>query len=207
MFKRVIENLTRCKFFRSKSDALYFLQFKIWHVIKFLIQNHASYENYFVQNHLFLKKINIRGHVFQKKNSSKSCCLKKHVHGNFAWLTGQIEPKRVLMCANFFFKICFLKIIFSSKSCFLKICLLSKSCLSKTLCFLQNLTRCKVFISKIRRVVKFCFKIGRSRKIWFKSWQISKLLLRNLIFLVFQVLDEWRYLLSTLIPIYFEEEN
>ena len=34
-----IENLTRCKTFKSKSDVFDYFYLKIWHVVKFFIQN------------------------------------------------------------------------------------------------------------------------------------------------------------------------
>ena len=35
----LIQYLTRCKTFKSKYDVFYFFYFKIWHVVKFFIQN------------------------------------------------------------------------------------------------------------------------------------------------------------------------
>ena len=72
--KKYIQNLTRCKKFKSKTDAWLISWFKIWRFVKkvdsktdktkkiwfkiwqdekFLIQNHAFYKNFFIQNHAF----------------------------------------------------------------------------------------------------------------------------------------------------------
>ena len=46
------QNLTRCIFFNSKSDALWKLQIQIWRVVKKLIQNLTSFE-IFLRNLIF----------------------------------------------------------------------------------------------------------------------------------------------------------
>ena len=64
------------------------------------------------------------------------------------------------------------------------------------------------FQSKIWRFLKFLIKIWRVRKFEFKIWEVSKFFSPKCEFyLVFQVLTEWRYFLSTLIPPYFKVEN
>ena len=67
--------------------------------------------------------------------------------------------------------------------------------------------------------INFFFKIVLFKKLfWFKTWRVVKTLIHNLtnfrtfsprsdFYLVFQVRTEWWYLLSTLIPTYFKEEN
>ena len=64
------------------------------------------------------------------------------------------------------------------------------------------------FQSKIWRFLKFLIKIWRVRKFEFKIWEVSKFLSPKCEFyLVFQVLTEWRYFLSTSITPYFEDEK
>ena len=94
----------------------------------------------------------------------------------------------VIFLCKVFFKVFFLKIMFSSKSCLLEKLISSKSCFLKkivfseicrvvkflfqklTRCiFFQNLTRCKTFISKSDALWNFCFKIWRFRNFNSKS--------------------------------------
>ena len=104
-------------------------------------------------------------------------------------LRGEMNQK-VIFCVQKFFKICFLKSCFSSKSCFLKLIFSSKSCFLK---------------------IFFFYKIVLFKNIFlFKIWRAIKLLIQNLtsqiispnidFYLVFQVPNEWWYLLPLLIP-------
>ena len=73
---------------------------------------------------------------------------------------------------------------------------------------IQNLTLRKTFQSKSDAFGNFYFKIWRVRKIEFKIWENIKFLSPKSDFsLVFRVLTEWWYFLSTLTTTFFREEN
>ena len=55
MYFLSIQNLTCCKTFKSKSDALYFFHFKIWHGVKFSIQNLLSTSSFQILAELLSK--------------------------------------------------------------------------------------------------------------------------------------------------------
>ena len=69
-------------------------------------------------------------------------------------------------------------------------------------------TRCKLFKSKSDVYWNFSFKIWRVKKIEFEIWHFLKFSSANSDFyLLFQVLTEGWYFLSTLITTYFKGEN
>ena len=80
---------------------------------------------------------------------------------------------------------------------------------SNALYFFQSkIWRFVKLLIKIWRVFKFFFKIWRVRKIEFKIWEVLKFFSPKCgFYLVFQVLTEWRYSLSTLTTPYFKEGN
>ena len=51
----LIQNIRRCKPFKSKSDVFYYLCFKTWHVVKFFIQNLLFKSSFQVLAELFSK--------------------------------------------------------------------------------------------------------------------------------------------------------
>ena len=160
--KKYTQHLTR-KIFNSKSDALYFLKFKISRVVLFSIQNLSRKENI----------------------DSKLCFLKKHEKCKICRFHGVKRTKTWFFCMQTFFKICHVEKF-----------------------LIQNLTRCMFFNPKS----------GALWKLQIKSWGFVKLSIQTLTrfktsspksdaYLVFQVLTEWWYLLSTLLPIYFKDED
>ena len=208
MFKKLISNLTRWKIFNSKSDKTKKFWFKI-----------MLFRNIFLFKIMPFRKI-----FFSKIKLFKKNFFIKIVHFNFARKTQNLRILRGKMSQNVifwvqkFFKICLLKIIFSSKSSFLKIFFSSKSCflkinfLQKTFFlknkFLKNLARRKIFNSKSDALYKIDFRI----------WHVAKILIQNLtrcknfspksdFCLAFEVLTEWWYLLSMLTPTSLKEEN
>ena len=73
---------------------------------------------------------------------------------------------------------------------------------------IPNLARCKTFKSKYDAFWIFQFKVWHVRKNDFKIWLVLKFFSpKSEFFLVFQVLIERRFFLSTLKTNYFEEEN
>ena len=116
-----IHNLTRCKQYDSNSDKTKIFQFKIM---------------------LFTKTISFKIMLFREKFFFKIMLLKKFFFfkivlfkyarktQNLRILRGKMS-QNVIFCVQTFFKMCFLKVIFSSKSCFLKVYFSSKSCFSK----------------------------------------------------------------------------
>ena len=61
----------------------------------------------------------------------------------------------------------------------------------------QNLTRCEILVSKSDALENFNSKSDKFENFFPEIW----------FYLVFQILTEWWYLLTTLIPTYFKEEN
>ena len=94
--KKYTQNLTRCKIFRSESDACLKSWFKIWRVVKKLIRNLTRRENL------------IRNLTGRKNFNSKSDKAKEFYF------------KIMLFTKTFSFKIILLKKKFSSKSRFLR---------------------------------------------------------------------------------------
>ena len=144
--------------------------------------------------------------------------------------TKNFSLKIMLLQKLFHSKSSFLKIIFSSKSCFLKKILSSKSCFLKLrvkrkICSFYGLKWIKrwfFFCEKIFQNLLFKFFFSKScilqknfsskscfSKKYFlcKIWQVLNFSPRPDFYLVFQVLTEWWYLLSILIPTYFREVN
>ena len=94
----------------------------------------------------------------------------------------------VIFCVQFFFEICFLKLIFSSKAWFVKT-FFFKIKLFKNIFFLkiwrvakfwiQNLTRCNFFNPKSDAFWNFEIKIWRFVKILFQNLRRLKILTQN----------------------------
>ena len=166
--KKYTQNLTCRIIIKSKPDACLKSWFKIWHVMKTLIQNLRRQKNFdskscFLRNlfhskSCFLEIFFLQNRAFSENFSSpKSCFLNMHVKRKICAFYGVKWVKTWFFVCKFFFKACFSKIIFSSKSCFLKIfssnsCFLkiifsSTSCFLKNI-FLPNLTRREIFNSK-----------------------------------------------------------
>ena len=87
---------------------------------------------------------------------------------NLRILRGKLK-QNVIFCVQSFFKICFLKVVFSSKSSFLKMFFFHQYHAFQNCIFLQNLTHRKIFISKSYALCFF-----RS-----KTWRVIKLLNQN----------------------------
>ena len=114
--------------------------------------------------------------------------------------------QNMIFCVQKIFEICFLKSFFSSKSCFLNN-FFFKITLFKNIFFLQNRALQKYFSLQILTRRKVVISKSDASEIF-----NSKLTSQNFspkfdFYLVFQVLTEWWYLLSTLIPTYSKEEN
>ena len=134
LLKKYCQNLTSCKIFNSKSDACLKCWFKIWHVVKTLIQNLTRQKKFMLFTKTFsFKKSCFLERILPSKScfseiffSWKSCFSKLHVKRKFCAFYGLNWIKTwFFMCI--FFKICFLKIFFSSKSCCLKTYFSSKA--------------------------------------------------------------------------------
>ena len=151
--------------------------------------------------------------------SSKSCFLKLHARREICAFYGVNWIRTWSFVWKIFFKICFLKLYFSSKSSFLKKSFYSKSCFFKKIFFLkiwrvgkfliQNLTRCFFFQSKIGRVVKLWNQnltrcenfVSKSDALELFNSKSDKYFYSTSDYhFVFQVLTERWYLLWTLIP-------
>ena len=104
--------------------------------------------------------------------------------------------QKVTFCLQNFSKTWHVQIFFNSKS-------------NALLFFsIQNLTPCRTFWSKSNAYWNSFLKIWRVRKIEFKIWEVLKFFCPKCEFhLVFQVLTDWRYFLSTSITPYFEDEK
>ena len=88
--KKYTQNLTRCKVFDSKSDALFFFEFKIWRVV-FLTLKIWRVVSSSIQN------------LPRKENfNSKSCFLKKHEKCKRCRLHGVKRTKFFFRMQNFF---------------------------------------------------------------------------------------------------------
>ena len=145
-----IPNLTRCKKFKSKSDAFWNFQFKIM---------------------LFRKATKMQNKSFSRINMNQNM---------ISWMQTIFQN---LTCPKFFNSKYNGSYFFQSKTWrFVKL-------------FNKNLTR-----------FEFFFKNWRVRKIEFQIWQVLKFPIpKSDFYLVFHVLTEWRYTLSTLITTYFKE--
>ena len=93
--KKYTQNLTRCRIFKSKSDACLKSRFKIWRVVKCWFKIWPD------------EKISIQYLTRRKNFNWKSCFLQKLFHSKPSFL-------------KIIFPSCFLKTFLSSKSCFYK---------------------------------------------------------------------------------------
>ena len=139
----------------------------------------------FISKSCFLQKRFHSKSCFLEKNlHSKSCFLEKFFFQNRAFLKLHVIRKNCafyglnwikmwfFVCNNFY-KVCFLKLIFSSKSWFIDSSFLQNHAFKKYIFLenwhvvkflLQNLTRCRKADSKSDRMKSFYFKIILFRK-------------------------------------------
>ena len=118
--RKYTQNLTCCIIFKSKSDACLKIWFKIWHVIKTLIQNLTRRKNF----------------------DSKSCFLVKLFYSKSCFLEKFFSSK-LYFWEKIYFKIVLFRNNISPKTCFLKNIFLQN--LTRCKYLNQNLTRCKKF--------------------------------------------------------------
>ena len=157
--KKNNQNLTRCKIFNSKSDALFFLQFKIWRVVFFF--EFKIWRLVFFQFKIWhVMDFSIENHVFLKSTKNAKCVISSSKMGH-----------NVIFWMQTFFKNPPCRKNFNSKS--------------NALYFfsIQKLRRCKAFETKSDAFWKFCFKICRVREIQLKIWKVSKRFVRNMTFI------------------------
>ena len=97
----------------QKTDASYNFQFNIWRVVKKLIPNLTNIKNFYFKIMLLTKIFLSKSCFLEKFFSSGSWFLKLHVIHKKCAFHGVNWIKTCFFVCNIFFRICFLKLIFS----------------------------------------------------------------------------------------------
>ena len=184
----VKSSLNGCIIFNWNSDVLCFFRRITWHVqydfenVFFSIPNLTRCRTFKLKCDPFWK-VSFQNHAFKTAPKMR----------NVSFSRSKLNQNAIFWMETLFQKLTCPK-IFNSKS--------------NALYFsVQNLKLCKSFKSKSIAFGNFYFKIWSVRKIEFKIWENIKFLSPKSDFsLVFRVLTEWWYFLSTLITTFFREE-